>query len=130
MGGGTGPVKEARGILLGHTGLSSDAKVGRSKFSEEGREESLRQGSLGKFPGGRVPQYIRSQQKPVISSLFGVLTPCLTGLRASQPIALQHPARSRTPGMPYPLQRPTHPVCTSLLVPTENIMGLDSFVTK
>lgn len=51
MGGSTGPVKEARGILLRHMGLSSDAKVRRSKFSEERREESLKQGNLGKFLG-------------------------------------------------------------------------------
>lgn len=56
MGGGTGPVKEARSILLGRMGLSSDAKVRRSKFSDEGREESLRQGSLGKILVG-APMY-------------------------------------------------------------------------
>lgn len=36
MGGGTGQVKGARSILLGHMVLSSDTKVRRSKFSEEG----------------------------------------------------------------------------------------------
>lgn len=72
MGRGPGPVKEARGILLGLIVLSSDAKVRRRKFSEEGREESLRQGSS--------IWEIRNQRKLVFSSLIGVLTSCLTRL--------------------------------------------------